>query len=116
MRFDEFVIETDSSNKVMSLLVFLKNRAEQTGAKPEISMDALSQMAQSVGISLTYDNFSTLVQSNPNFNALVSDFNQDTVVLNLAGDERTIATKADLDLEPVDKVDSMAKRALKKRT
>jgi hypothetical protein len=116
MRFDEFVIETDSSNKVMSLLVFLKNRAEQTGGNPEVSMAALVQLAQSVGVALTYDNFSTLVQGNPNFKALVSDYNQDTVVLNLAGDERTIATKADLDIEPVDKVDSMAKRALKKRT
>ncbi len=116
MRFEEIVIETDSSNKIMSLLVFLKNRAEQTGANPEISMDALAQMASSVGVSLTYDNFSTLVQGNPAFETLVADFSQDTVVLNLAGDETTIASKADLDLEPVDKVDSMAKRALKKRT
>tara|TARA_B100001057_G_C22181254_1_gene693286 strand:+ start:113 stop:469 length:357 start_codon:yes stop_codon:yes gene_type:complete len=118
MRFEEIVQErqTDSSNKIMSLLVFLKNRAEQTGAKPEISMNALSQMASSIGIQLNYNSFDGLMQSNPAFKELVADYNQDSVVLNLQGDETTIASKADLELEPVDKVDTMAKRALKKRT
>ncbi|MGY8867148.1 MAG: hypothetical protein ACKVJK_16245 [Methylophagaceae bacterium] len=118
MRLAEIISEqqSDSSNKILSLLVFLQSRAEQTGAKPQISMSALSQMAHGVGVSLTYDSFSNLMQSNPSFKSLVSDFNAEEVVLNLAGDEQTIASKADLDLEPVDKVDSMAKRALKKRT
>lgn len=118
MRYEEFVIErvSDSTSKILSLLVFLKNRAEQTGAKPEISMNALSQMAGSVGIQLNYDSFNSLVQTMPAIKELVADYNQDQVVLNLQGDETTIASKADLDLEPVDKVDSMAKRALKKRT
>lgn len=106
-----------ADKKIMSLLVFLRSRAEQTGAKPQISMNALIQMAQSVGVSLSYDSFSALIQSNPNFKNLVQDFNKDQVILNLTtGDDVTIAGPDDLDIEPTDAVDKMAKRALKKRT
>ena len=110
--------ENKASNTLMSLLVFLRSRAERTGSKAQISMDGLSNMAQSVGIPLTYDSFDALYQSNPNFANLVADYNQDTVILNLPGDKAspTISSKADLDAEPVTKVDKMAKRALKKRT
>lgn len=110
--------ENKSSNTLMSLLVFLRAKAEQAGSKAQISMDGLSKMAQSVGIPLNYDSFDALYQSNPNFANLVADYNQDTVILNLPGDKAspTISSKADLDVEPVTKVDKMAKRALKKRT
>lgn len=110
--------ENKSSTTLMSLLVFLRARAERTGSKAQISMDALSQMAQSVGISLNYDSFDTLYQSNPNFANLIADYNQDTVILNLPGDKSspTISSKADLDTKAVTKVDKMAKRALRKRT
>ena len=110
--------ENKESNTLMSLLVFLRARAERTGSKAQISMDGLSNMAQSVGIPLTYDSFDALYQSNPNFANLVAQYNQDTVILNLPGDKAspTISSKADLDAEPVTKVDRMAKRALKKRT
>ena len=110
--------ENKESNTLMSLLVFLRSRAERTGSKAQISMDGLSNMAQSVGIPLTYDSFDALYQSNPNFANLIADYNQDKVILNLPGDKAspTISSKADLDAEPVTKVDRMAKRALKKRT
>jgi hypothetical protein len=108
---------TAADKKLMSLLVFLRSRADQTGAKPQISMNGLIQMAQSVGIPLSYESFSALVQSNPNFNNLVQDFNKDQVILNLTtGDDATIAGPGDLDIEPTDAVDKMAKRALRKRS
>ena len=110
--------ENKSASTLMRLLVFLRSRAERSGSKAQISMDALSNMAQSVGIPLNYDSFDALYQSNPNFANLIADYNQDKVILNLPGDKAspTISSKADLDTEPVTKVDKMAKRALRKRT
>ena len=116
MRANEFIVENKATNKLMSLLVFLQSRASQEGAKPTLTMPSFLQMAQSLQIPLTYDSFDAVMQSNPNFSKLVSDYSEDKIVLNLPGDETTISSKADLDVEPTDAVDKMAKRALRKRT
>lgn len=117
MRASEFIAEDKSTNKLMSLLVFLQNRASQEGAKPSMKMASFLQMAQSLQIPLTYDSFNSIMQSDPNFSNLVADYSRDDLILNLPGkDDVSISSKADLDVEPTDAVDKMAKRALRKRT
>jgi hypothetical protein len=118
MRASEFIREDSATNKLMSLLVHQIHRIKQAGGPAEMEMDALIQMAQSVGVQLnSEEDIANLVQTNPNFNNLIADFSADKVILKIPGkDNATIASKADLDVEPVDTVDKMAKRALKKRT
>ena len=120
MKASDFITESIPSgvNKLMSLLLFLRNRAEQSGAKNQISMNALSTMATGVGIPLSYDSFAAIHQQNPAIQNLVTDFNKDTVIFkNTDGkDDQSIATPDDVDIEPTTQVDKMAKRALKKRT
>ena len=43
MKAEEFIIEKMPTgvDKLISLLIFIRNRATQLGAKPEISMSAL---------------------------------------------------------------------------
>jgi hypothetical protein len=120
MKASDFITESvpDGADKLMSLLIFLRNRAEQLGAKTQISMKALSQMASGLGIPLTYDSFSAIHQSNPGIQNLVTDFNKDVVIFkNTDGeDDQTISTPDDADIKPTTNVDKMAKRALKKRS
>ena len=105
-------------DKLISLLIFLRNRAHQLGAKPQISMNALETMAKGLGIPLSYDSFNNLMQTDPRVKNLVSDYNNDTVIFkNTDGeDDQTIATPDDVDVKPTTQVDKMAKRALNKRT
>jgi hypothetical protein len=107
-----------AEKQLMSLLVHQIARINQTGGPAEIRMSALIQKARSAGIHLnSSDDIETIINQNPNFKNLISDFNADTIILNIPGDDpATISSKADLDVEPVDAVDRMAKRALKKRT
>ena len=119
MKAIEFISEKvpEGVDKLASLLIFLRNRAEQKSLKPQVSLSAFSSMAQRLGIPLNYDSFNNLVQTNPTIQNLVQDFNNDTIVFkNTDGkDDQTIATPDDVDVEPTSTVDKMAKRALKKR-
>lgn len=120
MKAEEFIIEKMPTgiDKLISLLIFIRNRATQLGAKPEISMSALETMAKGLGIPLSYDSFNNIVQTNPTVKNIISDYNNDTVIFkNTDGkDDQTISTPDDVDVEPTTQVDKMAKRALKKRT
>ena len=120
MKAHEFISEKvpQGVDKLASLLIFLRNRAEQKSLKPQVSLSAFSSMAKRLGISLNYDSFSNLIQTSPTIANLVQDFNNDTIVFkNTDGrDDPNNATPDDVDVEPTSQVDKMAKRALNKRT
>lgn len=119
MKAVEFIVEgmPEGVDKLASLLIFLRDRAQQINARPQISFRAFSTMAQRLGIPLNYDSFDNLVQTNPTIQNLVQDYNNNTVIFkNIDGqDDQSISSPSDVDVEPTSTVDKMAKRALKKR-
>ncbi len=119
MKASDFITEKApvGIDKLISFLLFLRNRAEQMGAKTQISMKAFSSMANRLGVPLSYDSFSELFQNNQSIQNLVTDYNKDLIIFkNTDGqDDQSIANASDVDLEPTTQVDKMAKRALNKR-
>lgn len=100
---------TDINNeKLVALGQFLIGRADDTGAKKSISIDAFVNMAQSMGINLSATNIRD-VSEKPPLNNIIVNITDDEVIF-------TGANTASADTMTVDQaektVEKMAKRAL----
>lgn len=97
-----------STEKLVALGQFLIGRADDTGAKKSVSIDAFVNMAQSMGINITKNNIRDLAEKPP-LNNIIVNITDDKVVF--AG-----ANTASADTMTVDQaektVEKMAKRAL----
>jgi hypothetical protein len=67
MRFREFITEssTPSPDELLGLVNFLAGRADDEGARKQISRDAFISLAQSLGINVTPDNIEEIVGQPP---------------------------------------------------
>ena len=110
MRLNEF-----APTNLLGFLNFVANRME--GDKKEITIKALSAMAQKMGIPLNYQNLKKAYDEDPNLQNVIADINQDAVILKSPDevDDDTLDQEQP-DIDPDQKVDQMAKRALDKRS
>lgn len=100
---------TDVNNeKLVALGQFLIGRADDTGAKKSISIDAFVNMAQSMGINISDANIRDVAEQPP-LNNIIVNITDDNVVF-------TGANSASADTMTVDQarntVEKMAKRAM----
>jgi hypothetical protein len=110
MRLNEF-----APTKIQSLLAFLANRIQ--GDNKEMPMRAVIGAAQKMGIPLSYPALKKAYDENPSLQNLIADINQDTIILKSPDEVDNDSIDQEVpDVDPDQKVDDMAKRALNKRT
>jgi hypothetical protein len=100
---------TDVDNeKLIALGQYLIGRADDTGAKKAITIDAFVNMAQSMGLNLSKENIRDLAEKPP-LNNVIVNITDDEVIF-------TGANSASADTMTVDQaektVEKMAKRAM----
>ena len=72
MLIREFAVDNQAKNqeKLLALSTFLKDRAQDENAAAQISQDAFIQAAKSLGINVTPDNLSNMINQAPLKNVL----------------------------------------------
>jgi hypothetical protein len=108
MRLFEFDVSTSNTKELTALSQFLLSRADDTAAKNSISVDAFVKLASNMGISITPQQITQLVQQEPLNNVIAS---VDDKQITFKGSEET-APAMSVD-QARDTVDRMAKRAIK---
>ena len=106
MRIREVAGDVDV-NKLAAVSQFLLGRAEDTDAAKTISTDAFIKLAANMGISITPDRLTDLIQQPP-LNNIIANIEGDTITFQGA-DVVPAAMTVD---QARQTVDSMAKRAI----
>jgi aryl-phospho-beta-D-glucosidase BglC (GH1 family) len=101
-----------SQEQLLALTVFLKDRAQDENAQAQISQDAFIQAAKSLGINVTAENLSDLINQAPLKNVL-EPLEPNSGVVRFKGNTEA-ATGMSVDQARA-VVDSNAKAALKRR-
>jgi len=110
MRLVEFA--SPDSQKLLALTEFLSGRADDTGAKKEISLDAYLNQAKRLGINVTPNSLGELIRQEPLSNVL-EPLEPNSDVVRFKGNTE-VATGMSVDQARA-VVDSNAKAALKRR-
>ena len=114
MLIREFALDNSikSQDKLLALVTFLKDRAEDENAQAQISQDAFINAAKSLGINVTQDNLGDMISQEPLKNVL-EPLEPNSDVVRFKGN-----TEAETGMS-VDQaravVDANAKQAMKRR-
>ena len=123
MRINELIHSpknTPESN-LLTALELLQHRYQDKKVPPKISTQSLINLVLNTDKTFDYDALVAANENNPAVKNLIKSFNKDYVELRSAGEEdedsgtTTNTPDGDPSQAPVDTVDSMAKRAAKKR-
>ena len=122
MRLREFTTTSTSSapeSNLVTALELLRNRYKDSGQPATISTQSLINLVLNTDKYFSYSALADANETNPAVKNLIKSFNRDTVELNPTDSEDdSTTTNIDQDtssIDPVDTVDSMAKRAAKTR-
>jgi hypothetical protein len=109
---------TPESNLVTTLQL-LQHRYKDRSKNPKISTNSLINMILNTDRTFDYDALVSANETNPAVKTLIKSYNKDYVILHSKDEEMDATTtnppKGDATQAPIDTVDSMAKRAAKKR-
>ena len=119
MRFSEFLNTTNNEleSVIVNTLQNLRGDADEQDQTAEISFDALTQIIKNTGHpTFNYNLFKSIYDRGTALKNVVSDFNQDKIVLNTEKQaEKDPAMDRD-NIGSTDTVKKMAQSALKRRT
>lgn len=100
-----------NQEKLVALGQFLIGRADDTGAKKSISIEAFVNMAQSMGINVSKDSIRDLVEKDPLKNIIVNVTDNEVIFV---GAGTTVQSGDQMSVQQAqDTVEKMAKRAIK---
>lgn len=111
-------------NSLVTVLELIRNRFKGTDKTPTISTQALINLVRNTDKTFTLDNLIDANENDPAVSNIIQSFNEKTVTLNSAGAGEDIGDTVNPQnnqnsggqfQQPVDTVDSMAKRAAKSR-
>ena len=116
MRFSEFIAvpeNTSGEDAFKSLMMLLRQSANDEKEGSTISWDAISTYMNNIGHTMDYNTFKSMYDQKPGLKALVSDYDENGVTINTTAD----APQQDepMDIPPDQVVGKMAKRAMNKR-
>lgn len=116
MRFFEFQTDEKLASAIMNTLNNLRGASDDDAESGEISFDALEQIMKNTGYPMfNFALFKKMYDGSELLKSVVSDFDEDKIVLNTKKQaEKDPAMDKD-DLGSTDTVKNMAKRALDKR-
>jgi len=114
MLIREFALDNSvkSDEKLLALVTFLKDRAEDENSQAQISQDAFIEAAKSLGINVTLDNLGDMINRDPLKNVLEPLEPNSDVVRFKGNTEATTGMSVD---QARAVVDSNAKQAMKRR-
>jgi hypothetical protein len=101
-----------SQDKLLALSTFLKDRAQDENASAQISQDAFIETAKSLGINVTKDNLSDLINQDPLKNVL-EPLEPNSGVVRFKGNTEAVTGMSVDQARAV--VDANAKQAMKRR-
>jgi len=114
MRLVEFDTSKANTQKLAALGQFMLGRTNDTNAKKTMPISTFLDLANNMGVSLTFDQLQNLSQQEP-LSAIIADISGDADtgrIMFKGADE--VAPNMSVD-QARDTVDTMAKRALKKK-
>jgi len=117
----EFINDTanTSESNLVTTLQLLQHRYKDRSQNPKISTNSLINMILNTDRTFDYDALVSANETNPAVKTLIKSYNKDYVILHSKDEESDATTtnppEGDATQAPVDTVDSMAKRAAKKR-
>jgi len=114
MLIREFALDSSvkSNDKLLALVTFLKDRAEDENAQAQISQDAFIESAKSLGINLTPDNLADMINKDPLKNVL-EPLEPNSGVIRFKGNTEEVTGMSVDQARSV--VDANAKQAMKRR-
>lgn len=108
-----------SESNLVTALELIRNRYKDSNVMPKLSTQSLINMVLNTDKTFDYDALVHANETNPAVKNLIKTFNKDFVQLKSDDDEANDTTTntptGDPTKNPVDTIDSMAKRAAKKR-
>ena len=119
MRLFEIDTSIEGYANLLTLLNFLRQRAHQEGLVGRITFKGLQTMLTNIGTSVDYESFKDYYDTKDELKNLIKTFDRDSITLQPYGDEDDQVDQTDSmnsDEPSLNKVDTMAKRALKKRS
>lgn len=119
MRLVEIDYTQQGLSNLLTLLDFLRQRAHKEGLVGRISFSSLNTMLKNLGQGIDYAGFKHYYDKYDAVKNVVKDFDVDSITLRPFGDEDDQVDQtnpANSDAPSLNKVDTMAKRALRKRS
>lgn len=121
MRLQEFALQEngDQYANLVSVLMFLKNSAQERGLTPKIGTESLINLVKNSGQpAFELDDLMAAIDADPAVKELVKSANRDEVVIR-ADHDQEVTTDTDTDSSavknPEQTVKTMAKKALARR-
>lgn len=121
MRLREFTLREDGAQyaNLVSVLMFLKNSAQERGLTPKMGTESLINLVKNSGQpAFEFDDLLDAIDSDPAVKELIKSANRDEVVIR-ADHDQEVTTDTDTDSSsvknPEQTVKSMAKKALSRR-
>jgi hypothetical protein len=114
MLIREFALDNTvkSDEKLLALVTFLKDRAQDENAQAQISQDAFIETAKSLGINVTPDNLADMINKDPLKNVL-EPLEPNSGVIRFKGNTEEVTGMSVDQARSV--VDANAKQAMKRR-
>ena len=121
MRLKEFTLQEngDQFANLVSVLMFLKNSAQERNLTPKISTESLINLVKNSGQpAFEFDDLTAAIDANPAVKELIKSANQNEVVIR-ADHDQEVTTDTDADTSsvknPEQTVKAMAKKAVDRR-
>lgn len=121
MRLREFALREDGSQyaNLVSVLMFLKNSAQERGLTPKMGTESLINLVKNSGQpAFEFDDLLAAIDADPAVKELVKSANREEVVIR-ADHDQEVTTDPDTDSSsvknPEQTVKTMAKKALDRR-
>ena len=112
MRLHEFTGEQSTQSRLLTILDYLRHKYKRSGEPATFNTETIINMMRNAGDhSFDYESLVAAHEASPAIQNLIKNFNQDTV--DLSGSS---VIEPRIKLDPEQTVDTMAKRALGRRS
>tara|TARA_B100000424_G_C22885942_1_gene471375 strand:- start:334 stop:1062 length:729 start_codon:yes stop_codon:yes gene_type:complete len=105
-------------NKIIAVAMTLKNRDEKDDIQTKITMDAFLKMLKNSGVTIDYEGFKKVFDTNPQLKNIIDKFDSDSITLK-AGDITDKDAKGfeppATDIPADERVSKMARKAMRTR-
>ena len=113
----EVADESNPVNTILSVAELIRSQSESENKVAKLHMQAFLTMLRNAGLSIDYEGLLAYFEAEPNLKNKIQQFNDREIVFVAQGDEVDSETlgQPQGDIPPEEKVEKMAKRAMKAR-
>ena len=113
----EVADESNPVNTILSVAELIRSQSESENKVAKLHMQAFLTMLRNAGLSIDYEGLLAYFEAEPNLKNKIQQFNDREIVFVAQGDEVDSETlgQPQADIPPEEKVEKMAKRAMKAR-